>query len=208
MHLFYQKLCCQETDLLCYGVRILEGTGLVGDVALYDTYHLLLGNRDVGHTDAVADLLNHDGLAVRWIQGFIDVVDKLGIGIVEAIQFQDDMLGQTCCRGRDTTSGCQVDMVIVAHLLDVADFKNSPVQRTIEAIAQFLCHVAQVQVVVGNLTQVDVLAEVGVGGVRGTIENGLCIGQVTIGRLSGRGTSEDGHLKLAACLVLCDSYLC
>ena len=55
---------------------------------------------------------------------------------------------------------------------------------------------------IGNLTHVDVLAEVGVGGVGGTILDGLSIGHIAIGRLSCRGTCEDAHLKLASCLML------
>ena len=66
-HLLYEELCSQESNLIGYGVAVLEGTGLVGDVTLYNTHHLLFGNRDVGLTDAVAYMLNHDGLAVRGV---------------------------------------------------------------------------------------------------------------------------------------------
>ena len=118
------------------------------------------------------------------------------------------MLSQTGCCGRNTTSGSQIDVIIVTHLFNVAHFEDSPIQRTVETIAQLLCHVTQVQVVVGNLTQIDVLAEVGVGGVGSTIEDSLCIGQVTISRLSGRSAREDSHLELAASLVLSHSNLC
>ena len=92
MHLLYQELSSQETNLIGNGVAILEGTGLVRDVTLYDTYHLLLGNRDIRYTDAVANVLNGNSLAVRRIQRLIDVVDELGIGVVEAVQLQDDVL--------------------------------------------------------------------------------------------------------------------
>ena len=67
VHLLYKELSSQETNLICYGVAILEGTGLVRDVTLYDTYHLLFGNRDIGLTDAVANMLNGNSLAVRGI---------------------------------------------------------------------------------------------------------------------------------------------
>ena len=153
-------------------------------------------------------MLDGDSLAVRGIQRLIHVVDILRVGIVEAVKLQDDVLGQTGSRGRNTTSGSQIDMIVVAHLFNVAHFEDSPVQRTIEAIAQLLCHVAQVQVVVGNLTHVHMLAEVWVRGVGGTIEDSLGVCQVTIGALSSRGTREDSHLELAAGLVLSHSNLC
>ena len=208
VHFLYEELCCQETDLIGYWVAVLEGTGLVGDVTLYDTDHLLLGNRDIGHTDAVADVLDGDSLAVRGIQRLIHVVNELGIGVMEAVQLQNHVLGQTGSCGRDTTSSCQIYMVVIAHFFNVAHLEDSPVQRTIEAIAQLLCHMAQVQVVIGNLTHVHVLAEIGVRGVRGTIEYCLGVCQVTIGALSGRGTGEDSHLELATGLVLSHSNLC
>ena len=99
-------------------------------------------------------------------------------------------------------------MIVIAYFLNVANLQNSPIQRTIEAVAQLLGHMTQVQVVVRNLTQIDVLAEIGVSGVRGTIEDGLCICQVTIGALSCRSACEDSHFELAASFVLSDSNLC
>ena len=61
------------------------------------------------------------------------------------------------------------------------------------------------QVVVGNLTHVHVLTEIRIRGVGSTIENRLCISQVTIGALSCRSTREDCHLKLATSLMLSNS---
>ena len=207
MHLLYQELSSQEANLVGHGVAVLEGAGLVGDVALYNTHYLVLGDAHVGLTDAVADMLNGNSLAVGGIQRLIYVVDELGIGVVERVELQDDVLGQTGSGRADTTGGSQVDMIVVAHLLNVANLEDGPVNVAIETIAQLLCHVAQVQVVVGNLAQVHMLAEVGVGGVGSTIEDSLCVGQVTVGALSCGGTREDCHLELAACLMLGDGNL-
>ena len=208
MHFFNEELSSQETNFIGNRVAVLEGTGLIGDVTLDDTHHFLFRNRDVGFADAVADMLDRNGLAIRRIEGLIDVVDEFGIRIVERVELEDDLLGQTGTRRRDTTGSGQVDVIVVAHLLDVTNLEDGPVNVTIETIAQLLCHVAQVQVVVGNLAQIDVLAEIRVRGVGSTIEDSLCICQIAIGRLTRRGTREDGHLKLAAGLMLCHSDFC
>ncbi len=130
-------------------------------------------------------MLNGDSLAVGGIQWLIDVMDEFGIGVVERVQLQDHVLGQTGSSGRNTTGSSQIDMIVVTNLLDVAHLQDGPVHITVETIAQLLCHVAQVQVVVGNLTQIDMLAEVGVGGVGGTVLDGLCVSQHTVSRLTG-----------------------
>ena len=57
-------------------------------------------------------------------------------------------------------------------------------------------------VVIGNLAHVDMLAEITIGGVRGTIAYCLCVGKISIGALSSGCASEDAYLKLTACLVL------
>ena len=51
------------------------------------------------------------------------------------------------------------------------------------------------------------LAEIGISSVGSTIAYGLCIGKVTIGALSGRGTSEDTYLKFSTSLMLGESNL-
>ena len=99
-------------------------------------------------------------------------------------------------------------MIVVTHLLDVAHFQDSPVNITVEAIAELLCHVTQMQVVVGNLTQVDMLAEIGIGGVGGTIKDRLGIRQVAISALSCGGTSKDSYFELPSCLMFGNGDFC
>jgi hypothetical protein len=94
------------------------------------------------------------------------------------------MLGQTGSSRRDTTCSGQEDMIVVTHLFNVAHLKDSPVNISIEAIAKLLCHMTQVQVVIGDFTQVDMLAEIRIGGVGSTIKDSLGIGQVAISALS------------------------
>ena len=207
VHLLHEELSGQETNLVGHGVAVLEGTGLVRNVTLHDTGQLVLGNHHVGHADAVAYMLNGNGLAVRRVERLVHVVNELGVGVVERVKLQNHPLGQTGSRRRDATGSGQIDVILVAGILDVADLENGPVHGTVEAIAQLLCHVAQVQVVVGNLTQVHVLAEVGVRRVGGTIEECLCVGQVTVGALSCGGTREDGYFELTASLMLSNGQL-
>ena len=129
-------------------------------------------------------MLNGNSLAVRRIERFIYIVDVLCVRIVERVQLQNHMLGQTGSSRRDTTCSSQVYMIVVTYFLNVAHLKDSPVNISLEAIAKLLCHMTQVQVVIGDFTQVDVLAEIGIGGVRSTIKNSLGIGQVAISALS------------------------
>ena len=111
------------------------------------------------------------------------------------------------CDIEDAGSG-EVDAPVVAGVLNVADLEDGPVDIAVESIAQFLCHVAQVQVVVGNLASIHMLTEIGVRGVGSTIEDSLGVGQITVGRLSSGSTCEDSHLELAASLVFSHRNLC
>ena len=70
-------------------------------------------------------------------------MEILGVRAVEGVELQDDLLGQSCCRWRDAACGGEVDVVVVAHLFDVADLQYGPVNVAVEAVSQFLCHVAQ-----------------------------------------------------------------
>ncbi len=98
VHLLHEELCRQIANLLRHRITVLEGTGLIGDVALHNTHHLILRNRHVWLADAVAYVLDGDSLAVRRIKGLIHVVDELRIRIMEGVELQDHMLSQTGCR--------------------------------------------------------------------------------------------------------------
>ena len=153
-------------------------------------------------------MLNRNGLAVRGIERLIHVVDELGVGVVEGVQLQNHPLGQACCRGADAAGGGQIDAVFGGSLLNVAHFEDGPVHFAVETIAQLLCHVAQVEVVIRNFSHVHVLAEIGIGGVGSTVFDGLCIGQVTVGALSGGSTGENSNLELASGFMLFHSDFC
>ena len=158
----------------------------------------------VGFAYAVAYLIDGDGLAVGRVEWLIHVVDEFRVGVVEGVEFQNDALGKAGSRGTDAAGSGEVSLVVAVSLFDVAHLKDSPVHITIESVAQFLCHVAQVQVVVGYLAGIDVLAEVVVSRIGSAVFDGVGVGQVTICALSCGSTGEDAHFEGTASLVLFD----
>ena len=137
----------------------------------------------------------------------IHVVQIFCVGAVEVVVLQNDVLGQSGGCRADATGRGEVCLACGFALFEVAHFEYGPVHLSHESVAQLLCHLREVDVVVGNLAHVHVLAEVAIGGIGGTIADGLCVGKVTVGTLSGRSTSEDAYLKLAACLVFGEGNL-
>ena len=79
-------------------------------------------------------------------------MDVFCVGIVERVELQDNSFGQTGSCGRNAAGCGQIDVVVIAYFLNIAHFEDSPVDVTIESVAQFLCHVTQMQVVIRNLT--------------------------------------------------------
>ena len=208
MHFFNQELGSKETNLLSNRVAILKGTSLIRNIALYYTNNLILRNAYIWLTDTVANMLDGYSLAVRGIQWLVYIVNELCIRIVERVELQNDLLGQTGSCRRNTTGSSQVNMIVVTHLFDVAHLKNSPINITIESITQLLSHVTQVKIVIWNLSHIYMLTEIGVGSIRSTILDSLCISQITISTLTCRSTCEDTYFKLAASLMLSYSNFC
>ena len=76
---------------------------------------------------------------------------------MEGVQLEDNtFLGQTCHRGGDTASCGQIHFPV---FFDGAHLDNCPIDIAQETIAEVLCHHAKVNIVVCNLTSVDMLAE-------------------------------------------------
>ena len=128
---------------------------------------------------------------------------------MEGVQLEDDsLLCQTGNGGGDTSCGSEIDFAI---FLDGTHFDNCPINIAQKAIAKVLCHHAKVDVVVGNLTSIDMLTKRGVGCVWGTIADSLLVRQYTIAGLARRSTCEDANLVGTSCFVLSMSnfgYLC
>ena len=131
----------------------------------------------------------------------------LGVWAMELVVLENNMLCESSGSRTDTTSRGEVCLAGCFTLFEVAHLKDSPVNLTHESVSQLLSHLREVDVVVCDLTHVHMLAEVGVGGVGSAITDSLCVGEVTIGTLSCRGTSEDTYLKFSTCLMLGESNL-
>ena len=208
VHLLHKELSCEVSYLVCNGVAVGESTSLIRNVAFNHTHQFLFGYRHIRNTNSVAYMLNWNCLAVRRVKWLINIMNKLGIGIVESVQLKNNLFGQTGCSRRNTTSSCQVGTILCWCLLNIAHFKDCPVNFTIESIAQFLCHVAQMKVIVRNFSLINMLAEIGIRGIRSAILQSLCISQISIGTLSGRCSSKYSHLELTSCFMLFHGNLC
>ena len=139
-------------NLVGNGVGILEGTCLIGDITLYHTDNTVGIHLNVGLADAVTGLRNHDGGAVRVVLNLIDVVNAHAAGFVEGVQLDDDTLcSQTAYGGADAAGCGQVDMSLVAHLLDGAGLDDGPVDIAQVALANLSGHVREIQVAVSQL---------------------------------------------------------
>ena len=195
-------------NLVGNGVRVFECPCLIGEITFYHAYDFLGVDLHIWCTDAVAHLDDWNGLAQRWVEWLIHVVQMLGFGTVETVQLKDDLLGHACHCGGDAAGSCQIGLASALAFFDVAHFEDGPVDFAHKTIAQFLCHLAQVDVVVGDFAQVDALAELRVGGVGRTVFDGTLFSQHAVGALASRGTGEDAYLEFSSCLVFCFSYLC
>ena len=119
-----------------------------------------------------------------------------------SVQLDDDHVGQAAYGRSDTTGSSQIDFTVFGQL---AGFDDGYVYFAHEAIAQFLCHLRKVDVVVGNLTVVYGFAEVGVGGVGSTVADGFGARQDTVAGITCRGSGEDTDLERIA---LCMFFFC
>ena len=193
--------------LVSHRVRVFEGSGLVSDVTFNHACYLVGVNLDVRCAYAVAYVCDGYWLAQRRVKWLVDVVQMFCLGAVERVKLQDDVFGQTChCRAY-ASCGCEVGAAFCFALVYVAHFKYGPVYLSHEAVAQFLCHLAQVYVVVGYLAGVDMAAEVTVCRVWCAVSYGLRVREVAVGALAGRCAGEEAYLKLASGLVFGLRYL-
>ena len=118
------------------------------------------------------------------------------------------MLCQACHCRADATGCREVSLHDVAVFLNVADLNDSPVDVAVESVAQLLCHVAQMNVVVCYLSHVHALAERRVCGIWCTVFDGVCLGEHSVGALSCRSSREETHLEFSSCLMFCLCNLC
>ncbi len=187
------------------GVGILEGTRLVGHVALYDAHDALCVYFHIGLAYAVARLEDGHGRAEWMILQLIDVVQSLALGAVEGVELYDDALGgETADGGADAAGSGEVDVCLGAHLFDGACLDDRPVHLAQITLAYLRRHVGEVEVAVVEIgVAVDVLAEVGIGGVGRAEVDGVSVGEHAVAALSGACTCEDAHLEGFARSMFC-----
>ena len=126
---------------------------------------------------------------------------------MEMVVLENHVLCETSSSRTDATGRGEISLACCLALFEVAHLKDSPINLSHESVSQLLSHLREVDVVVGNLTHVHMLAEIRVGSVGSTIAYSLCVGEVTVGALSCRSTSEDAYLKFATSLMLGESNL-
>ena len=184
LHVLHQECGHVVAYLRGHGVFALEGPCLVGDVALHHSHNIPGVNLDIRLAYPVAHLRQRYRLAQGRVLQLIDVVQVLGAHAVERVMLQDDVLCQPGRRRTDAPGRGEVGLAGVCPLLHVAHFEYGPVHLTHEPVAQLLRHLAQVNVVVGNLSRVNMAAEVGVGGVGRTVAYGHGVRQVAVGAMT------------------------
>ena len=166
-------------------------------------------------TDAVTWVLDWNHLALRWVEWFVNVVQANRLRTMESIELENDtFLSKTCSCWSNTACCCEINFSV---WFDSTNLKDCPIHITHEAIAQFLCHVAEVEVVVSNLACIHMLTESWVSGVRCAIADSMFIRKDTVATLTSGSTCENTNLIRATCLVLsmcnfsnlcCDSLGC
>ena len=89
-----------------------------------------------------------------------------GVFTVCGIQLYDNPVGEAADGRSDTAGGGQVDFTVGCHF---AGFDDGDIYFSHKAVAHFLRHLRQMDVVVGNLAVVYRFTEIGIGCVRSTV---------------------------------------
>ena len=208
MHVVDEEFSHEMSDFVGDGVAVFESSCLVGQVAFYDAHNLLARNFHVRLTDAVADVLDRNSLAIRRVSRLVNVLYELGVRIMETVEFEDDALCQSCSRRADAAGSGEIGFAGCFAFFDVAHFKDSPVDFAEESIAHLLCHVAEVDVVVRNFAGIHTLTEVAVRRVGCAILDSVCECEHSVGALTCRCSCEDAHLEGSSCSMLSLCNLC
>ena len=203
-----EEFCYVQTNLQCFGIHIGEGACLFGDVALNDSHNLLGGNADIVLSKPVIRFEHHDGTAVLPAVGrLVGIVQILGVGVVELVVFKDDVFCQACNGGDDTSCRRQVCAAFLVAFHHIADFDDGPVDLSIEPVAESLCHVSEVHVLVVHLSQVGVSAEILVRGEGCAEFDGFSYGHISFYALAGGSSGKDSYLEFLALFVQSDGTL-
>ncbi len=151
-----------------------EAADFIGGVGLDDADNLAGIDLDDGGTGAIGGAQDGEGLAVRRIIGFVNIVEAVEGGGMEAVQLDDDFVGDAAVGGGGADGGCQDDFTGVG---DVAGLDDGPMDRAEKAVADGLREHREVHVEEAGAAFVDAFAEVGVILVRRAEEDGVGFGE-------------------------------
>ena len=149
---------------------------------LDDAHHLLGVDVCDGLAGAVTGFVDGDLAAQGRVERHVDVVhavDALGEHVVD---FDDDLLGALEPSGCVAHRGAEDHVTVVGDALHLND---GDVHLAVVAIAELLAELAQVTVVVVDITGIDVLAQVAQRLVGRTEVEGIDTRQLTVGVVVG-----------------------
>ena len=115
-----------------------------------------------------------------------------------AIEFDDDLFGQTGVRGAVAHTGSEGDFAFRGY---VAGFDDGYVDVAQESIADVLCQLGEVVVEICGFAFVQGGAQVFVRLVGRTELDGMGAGEGSVQVVGGRGTGEYAYLEGTSCLV-------
>ena len=197
-HLGSQKVGYVLTDAHRYFVQRRERGYSVGNVCLDDAHDLGRIDLERRNTDAVGRLVDGNFPAVRRIGRFVQVVDAAQRFGVVAVEFDDDLFGQTGVRRAVAYSGGEGDFAFRGY---VAGFDDGYVDVAQESIADVLCQLGEVVVEISGFPFVQGGTQVVVRLVGRTELDGMGAGEGSVQVVGGRGTGKYAYLEGTSCLV-------
>ena len=125
----------------------------------------------------VAGLVDGYLTAVRRIGRLIDVMQALGATGMGGIELNDNLIGQTGYGGSDTHTGGHPYLTVISNVKGLHD---GNIKLAVESVTHLLCHMAQVDVIICNLTVVYSGTEILVGGIRSAVTQSVLTCQYSV----------------------------
>ena len=155
-------------------VRFLNTDKKLHDLIFHVSFHLALDDRIV----MIFLCLFKNLLHIR----SENIVQTLGATGVGCINLNNELLCQTGYCGGDTNAGGYPDLTVISY---IKGFHYADVELAVESVTEFLCHVAQVNVVISDFTVVYCGTEILVGGVGSAVLECVLTCQDTIAGIAG-----------------------
>ncbi len=169
-----------------------EFAQLVGVCGLDNPHDLLRIDAGVGLADPLQGVVEGECVGVRRRLGDNDVRHLAGLAIVEAVDFDDNLLGRQQERGRGANGIGQINPAVGRHLGGLDD---RDVDRTEEAVQHRLRQVRQMHVDERDAAIVDPLTQRHGRSVGARAANGIGFGQGIVEAVPGGCSGEDADLE-------------